>query len=195
MHTTSVSLLERLRQSDTEKCHSFDDLAWQQFVRLYTPLLLSWARKVCPQEQDAVDLLQDVFSVLIRKLPSFVYQHGKSFRSWLRTVTMNKWRERCRANAVPIASDSSHPLESLVDESQAEAFWETEYRQNLVNQAFAIMQADFAPRTWQACWELVAHGKTAPQVAAELGITIGAVYAAKVRVLARLREELKDLLD
>ena len=195
MHTTSMSLLERLRRMDDGEVQSLDEDAWQQFVGLYTPLLLSWARKVCFQEQDAVDLLQDVFSVLVRKLPSFVYQRGKSFRSWLRTVTLNKWRERCRTNKAPITIDSTSRFESIVDESQAEAFWETEFRQNLVNQAFAIMQADFAPQTWKACWELVANEKSAPQVAAELGMTIGSVYAAKVRVMARLREELRDLLD
>ena len=46
------------------------------------------------QEQDAADLVQDVLIVLMRKLPEFHYQPGKSFRGWLRTVLMNKWRDR-----------------------------------------------------------------------------------------------------
>ena len=39
------------------------------------------------------------------------------------------------------------------------------------------------------------QGRAAPDVAAELGISVGAVYAAKTRVLARLRAEFQGLLD
>jgi DNA-directed RNA polymerase specialized sigma24 family protein len=37
-----------------------------------------------------------MFEVLLHKLPEFQYDRQKSFRSWLRTVTMNKWKERGR---------------------------------------------------------------------------------------------------
>ena len=50
MHTTPVSLLQRLRDSA-------DQAAWGRFVRLYTPLLYSWARHVGLQEPDAADLV------------------------------------------------------------------------------------------------------------------------------------------
>jgi RNA polymerase sigma-70 factor (ECF subfamily) len=49
--------------------------------------------------------------------------------------------------------------------------------------------------TWQACWEFVVRDRPAAAVAAELGITVNAVYLAKSRVLRRLREELQGLLD
>jgi RNA polymerase sigma-70 factor (ECF subfamily) len=57
------------------------------------------------------------------------------------------------------------------------------------------MQAEFQPATWKACWALVVEGKNGAQVAAELGMTLDAVYAAKSRVLRRLRRELEGLLD
>src|SRR5581483_8600497 len=70
MHTTSASLLERLRQpSDAD--------AWGRLVRLYTPLLLYWARRLGLQYPDAADLVQDVLVVLVQKLPEFHYQPGK----------------------------------------------------------------------------------------------------------------------
>ena len=49
--------------------------------------------------------------------------------------------------------------------------------------------------TWKACWECVVAGKPAAAVARDLGLTVAAVYAAKSRVLRRLREELGGLLD
>ena len=80
MNTTSFSLLERLRQPS-------DSAAWDRFVELYTPLLFYWGRRAGLQSADAADLVQDVFEVLLRKLPEFQYDRQKSFRSWLRTVT------------------------------------------------------------------------------------------------------------
>src|ERR1041385_5236149 len=99
MHTTAVSLLERLRQPA-------DSTAWEKLVRLYTPLLLYWARRLGLQETDAADLVQDVLIVLVQKLPEFQYQPGKSFRGWLRPVLLNKWRDRrTAATPEPLSSD------------------------------------------------------------------------------------------
>src|SRR5438874_1167415 len=85
MSTTPASLLERLRQP-------FEPEAWARFVSLYTPLIFSWARRVGLQEQDAADLVQEVFVTLLQVLPTFTYDRHRSFRRWLRTVTLNKWR-------------------------------------------------------------------------------------------------------
>ena len=61
-----------------------------RFVELYTPLLYYWARRVGLRRQDAADLVQDVFTLLVRKLPEFTYDRNKRFRAWLRTVTLNR---------------------------------------------------------------------------------------------------------
>jgi RNA polymerase sigma-70 factor (ECF subfamily) len=51
------------------------------------------------------------------------------------------------------------------------------------------------PATWKACWEVAAYGQPAAEVAQELGLTVGAVHAARARVLARLRQELGPMMD
>jgi RNA polymerase sigma-70 factor (ECF subfamily) len=186
MHTTSFSLLERLRQPGETQ-------AWERFVSLYTPLLYYWARKTGVQEADVVDLVQDVFALLLQKLPEFVHDGRRSFRAWLRTVTLNKWRERCRRWAPPIDPDT--PLAEVAAADDAEGFWEAEYRERLVGRALEIMQAEFQPATWQACWQHVVEGRPAAEVAAGLGISANAVYLAKARVLRRLHQELDGLLD
>src|SRR5437588_831842 len=93
MHTTSGSLLERLRQPA-------DQEPWTRLVKLYTPLLFFWARRLGLHDADAADLVQDVFTTLVQKLPGFQYDQNKGFRNWLRTVTLNKWRDRQRRHAV-----------------------------------------------------------------------------------------------
>jgi RNA polymerase sigma-70 factor (ECF subfamily) len=58
-----------------------------------------------------------------------------------------------------------------------------------------VMRAEFEPSTWKACWECVVEGRSAADVGRELGLSPGAVRAAKFRVLCRLRRELDGLLD
>jgi RNA polymerase sigma-70 factor (ECF subfamily) len=184
MNSTSISLLERLRQEP-------DEAAWERFVRLYTPLLLYWARRLGLQDEDAADLVQDVLVVLVRKLPEFQYQRERSFRGWMRTVLMNKWRDRReRGKAIPL--DTSIEPEAAADDDGLD---EREYRLYVIGRALRLMSSEFEPSTWQSCWETVVGGRPVAEVAAELGITVNAVYLAKSRVLARLRQDLKGLLD
>ncbi|WP_020467988.1 RNA polymerase sigma factor [Zavarzinella formosa] len=185
MHTTPVTLLDRLR-------HSPDEAAWRRLVHLYTPLLFSWARRAGMTEHDAADLVQEVLTVLVQILPQFHYDRQGHFRGWLRTITLNKLRDRKRREALVV----NVPMdEDPAAADGADSFWEREYRHELTARALQLMQADFAPTTWKACWEFVAQGRSAADVASELGITENAVYLAKCRILRRLRQELAGLVE
>jgi RNA polymerase sigma-70 factor (ECF subfamily) len=187
MNTTPVSLLEQLRQPAAQG-------AWEVFVRLYTPLLFHWARGLGLQDQDAADLVQDVFTTLVQKLPEFAYDRHRSFRGWLRTITVNKWRDSRRRHAPQPLEPGDEPVAPPAP-SDAKFFAEEEYRRHVLARALELMQTDFQPTTWRAFWEHGVCGRPAAAVAAELGLTVGAVYAAKCRVLDRLRKELQGLLD
>lgn len=189
MHTTSISLIERLREPGQEE-------AWSRLVELYTPLLFFWAHRAGLRDQDAADLVQDVFAVLVQKLPEFLYDRRKSFRGWLRTILTNKWRDRCRRQAAsPVRPGNPAALASVAGPNTVDDFWEDEYRRHLVGRALQLMQAEFQPSTWQACWNLVVLDRSAKEVAADLGMSVDAVYAAKSRVLRRLRQELEGFLE
>jgi RNA polymerase sigma-70 factor (ECF subfamily) len=184
---TPSSLLERLRQTS-------DQGAWERLIQLYSPLICYWARRTGLQDQDVADLTQDVFTLLIRKLPEFADDRHKSFRGWLRTVTLNRWRENCRRKTLPLARGEAN-LEEIAAPRGDDAFWEVEYRQYLTSQALKLIQREFQHTTWKACWEQVVRGRPAAKVADALGITLSAAYAAKSRVLRRLRRELDGLLE
>lgn len=186
MDQTPASLLERLRQPG-------DAAAWSRLVRLFTPLLYSWARRLEPDPQDAADLVQDIFLVLVQKLPQFKYDENKSFRAWLHTVTLNKCRENRRRRSLPGLPAGLEKAEPAAPDV-AQAFEEAEYQQHLLGRAIQVMRAEFEPSTWQACWEFVVSGRSAAEVAAELGISESSVYVTKHRVLKRLRLELDGLL-
>jgi len=186
MDSTPVSLLERVRHRD-------DVTAWTRFVDLYTPVIYGWARRVGLQESDACDLVQDVLAVLLQKMTDFRYDPNRSFRAWLKTVSLNLVRERQRRakeRQLPNASEIC-----LIDSAETEDFWDAEYRCELVRRAIGLMQRDFHPTTWKVCWEVIVEDRPAAQVATQFGINVGAVYAARFRVLTRLREELAGMLD
>jgi len=187
MHSTPASLLARLGQPG-------EQLAWQRFVRLYTPLLFHWTKRLGLQEHDGADLVQDVFALLVRKLPEFAYDPSRRFRGWLWTLTLNKARERQR-RAEPLHFNDGAFAEERTVAPEVDGFIEAEYRAYVVQRALRLMQTEFQDNTWKACWELVVNSRSGEDVARELGLSVGAVYVAKSRVLRRLRQELDGLME
>lgn len=183
MHTTSNTLLNQLRRAGS-------GAAWARFVHLYSRLIYSWLRKAGLQDSDAADVTQDVFVLLMRELPKFDYDGTRSFRGWLRTVTLNKWRDHQKRRGLPIDDAAS-----VGDVPAAgDLLSEREYRKHLIARALELLRPEFRPETWVAFERHGVRGEPAADVARTLGLTVGAVYAAKCRVLARLRAELADAL-
>jgi RNA polymerase sigma-70 factor (ECF subfamily) len=187
MDTTSTSLLRRLRQPQ-------DAAAWQRFVTLYRPLFNAWAKKlhVPPAERD--DLVQEVLAVVLVKLPQFQRRSEGSFRAWLRTLTRHKWLELQRQRT-RLRLGNGQELAGTQTPDHVDQFWQQEFRERLLARALALLKRDFQETTWQAFWEVMVADRSPAEVAASLGLTVGAVHAARFRVLGRLRQELADMLD
>ena len=184
MATTSPSLLHRLRDANSSA-------AWEKFVHLYTPLLIHWIRRLGLGAEESADVSQEVLLLLLVKLPGFRYSPQHSFRAWLRTVTMNKTRDYLRKKQ---AREKYEALAAAIEaEAEQSVFTDQEFRQALSRRALELMKSEFEETTWKACWESSVHGRKAAEIAAELGISINAVYLAKGRVLKRLRAELDGM--
>jgi RNA polymerase sigma-70 factor, ECF subfamily len=183
-HATSASLLERLRNPNEQE-------AWNRFADLYTPLLYYWLRRLGLSENDAADLVQEVFLVLVAKLPTFVYQRDGTFRGWLHALTINKYRELQRRKRLPTV-DGLSDVPARDSQSQVE---EADYRRHIVNEMLHILEDQFPPSTWQYFQAYVVEGQDPQTVAARFKVSVGTVYTAKSKVLTRLREELAGLLE
>lgn len=193
MLTTSPTLLLRFRQGPNQE-------AWDRFVFLYTPFLMHvLVHHLNMREQDVGDVLQQIFLRLHKALPNFTYgaKRGK-FRGYLRKVCFtqfsNWWKKH--KNQRRLAGDGE--LSGLEDSSAAAELtrkWDEEHDCFLVRRARELMEAEFQPTTWKACWEFVYKGRPAKDIADELGITENAVFLAKFRVTRRLKEELEGLLE
>ncbi len=187
MPTTSLSLLELLRQSSHPE-------AWARFVRLYAPLLMTWARQQGFQDADAEDIVQRVLVKVVRLIPGYQREPGQTFRGWLFTICRNECRDvRTRRATHPLPTSAG--LDAVADVPPPDDPDETEYRRRLVRRALELVRPDFTPATWAAFTRFVLQGRRATAVAAELGISANAVYLARNRVLTRLREELAGLLE
>jgi RNA polymerase sigma-70 factor (ECF subfamily) len=166
-------------------------------------LVYYWCRGAQLQPADAADVLQDVFHAVARSLDRFQNDHQRgSFRGWLCRITANKlhdyWREHRRVPRAAGGSTHGQFLEQLADEPislDTDAAPEPEETSLVLQRALEVFQSEFELPTWQAFWRVTIDGRSPADVAAELGITINAVYKAKARVLSRLRAELRPLVD
>lgn len=185
--TTSVTLLRKVSRS---KEHPD---AWDRFTSIYVPLLYRQARGFGLQPDDAADLVQDVLVILVRTLPEFEYLPGRSFRGWLRTVMRNCWHTRLRKRHPVQASDTCISNCSVPD--PLDQLSEEEYARHLVHITLPQLHPFFPPSEWLAFEMYVLQGRPAQEVATTLGVTPATVYAARSKVLRRLREELREYLD
>ena len=190
MTTTSESLLFRLQQDH----NSPDESAWHQFVSLYTPLIFYWARKTGLGQSDASDLVQDVLTLVFQKLPDFKYDASRSFRGWLRTVTLNKYREIYRRKSSRLATASESMLENLAPIEVAESTWDIDYARLLVAKTMELMKDDFAVGTWDALKLVMNDGRSVDDAAEKTGVSSWTIYSARARLMKRLRAELNGLL-
>lgn len=191
MNSTSESLLFRLQTRD-EAAH--DQSAWEQFVNLYTPLIFYWARKTGMGQADASDLVQEVLTIVFQRLPEFRYDKTRSFRGWLRTVTLNKYRESRRKKSSQMSPASGSMLEELAPVQLAQSTWDIDYARLLVAQAMELMKSDFKGQTWNALRKVISDGMTVEQAAEQTGVSPWTIYSAKSRLMNRLRSELDGLL-
>jgi RNA polymerase sigma-70 factor (ECF subfamily) len=191
---TWPSLLLRLRDAR-------DADAWQQFVRLYAPLVYGFARRRGLQDADAADLTQEVLRAVAGAAGRLDYDPRRgSFRGWLFTVVRNKvlnFYERGRRHC-PGSGDTA--VQALLEgrpagaEDEA-ALWELEYRRGLMATALEQVRGDFHGSTWEAFRLTALEGRKPREAARTLGTSVAAVYKAKGRVLARLRDHVRQLQE
>jgi RNA polymerase sigma-70 factor (ECF subfamily) len=182
---TRASLLARLRDPR-------DEAAWSQFVDLYGPLVYGYARKQGLQDADAADLSQDVLLAVAGAVGQLEYDPCRgSFRNWLFTVVRRKLANRRRDRKIRRADNPGPGGQVLLERCPApeeEAEWESEWKQHLFAWACQEVRRAVSEATWQAFWRTAVLGQTGKEVAEQLGLSVPAVYHARSRLLARLRE-------
>jgi RNA polymerase sigma-70 factor (ECF subfamily) len=188
--TTRRSLLLQLRDARNAE-------AWEQFVEIYTPLIYGFCRQHGLQDADAADVSQEVMRAVAQAIGRFEYnpQRGR-FRTWLLTITRNKFRSYlARQRREPHGNGETATLQWLEDQPapEVESGWDTAYHRRLIEVAAEQIRSEVQPSTWEAFRQLVWEERDGKAVAQSLGLSVGAVYIAKTRVLARLKERVRAI--
>jgi RNA polymerase sigma-70 factor, ECF subfamily len=165
---------------------------------VYTPLVYGWARRGGLGDADAADVVQEVFRSVFRHATDFDAQNEQtSFRAWLWAITRNQvrlfYRQRSATQQAQGGTDFIRQLNEYPDwiDDEEEPVTSSE-RRSLLQRTLLVIRGDFDETTWQAFWRLTVENHTTADIAAELGISQGAVRQAKYRVLCRLREEMGE---
>ena len=185
---TRQSLLLRLSKAD-------DETAWPTFVRLYERAIYGFARRRGLQDSDARDVTQQVLIAVHKQIADWDSNPAKgSFRGWIFQVTSNLTMKMLRSKRRQLLEFTPDVTTELAISNDTDpSIFMLEYRRQVFLWAASTIQDRFQPTTWMAFVRTGVEGEPGAKVADDLNMTIGAVYAAKCRVMAQLRETVDQL--
>lgn len=191
---TSLSMLDGMRKQAPEQ--------WERFARVYSPLVREWCRRAAIDPVDTSDVQQEVFRAVAVKIADFRRDKaGDSFHGWLWGITRFKiidhFRKLAKQPKSTGGSSARQRLNQLPD-TLPETWDDASQRSDAItiyNQILGLIKTDFQPHTWQAFWKTAVEQSPAGEVAAELGMTVGAVYNARHKVLRRVRDEFGGVFE
>jgi RNA polymerase sigma factor (sigma-70 family) len=192
--TTNPTLINRL--GDWR-----DHEAWVDFVTRYDPVIRSTSGRYRLDAESTEELCQQVWIDLARRMQTYRYDPGKTFRGWLRRLCQSRAIDLLRkkkANAVKWLEDQ--PAASLLQDASAGIEVDESApseRPLLLRQAEEVQEAvrrRVGERTWQVFWNIAVEGQSVRETSASAGISYYAAFAARKRVGRMLREEGQRLL-
>lgn len=201
---TQLSLILRL---PTSARGQVDQDAWAEFTRAYEPFLYRFACRRGLQDCDARELIQRVLLSVAQSIGRWqpclqeVSSDGGSsensrprFRNWLFTIARNQTINLLKAKRADVGVGGTTQLTRLcssIDPSSNSPCLEDDYRYEMFLWAVAKVKQSVADDTWQAFWKTAVQQEACANVAADLGLSLGSVYAARSRVLAKLKAQIQ----
>lgn len=179
-----------------------DQTAWDEFVQIYHPVIYRTARYRGLQDADAMDVAQGVLMSVGKALATRPHDPARArFRTWLTTVTRNAAVNAMRGKRHDRASGDSgvrEVLHAVADTNlppgeDDDEVLEREYQKELFRVAASRIESEFAQDTWQAFWRTTVEGQSIAEVAADLHKQVGSVYAARSRIIRRLKTAIAEL--
>lgn len=159
-------------------------------------MLRAWLNPARLQATDHDDVVQNILSVLFRKLPDYDHNGRKgAFRRWLRQIVTHLLQEFHRAAGRQVVGGEELLAELQYPGSELNLRWQQEHDAHLMWGLLDFVRDEFTPTTWDAFRRTALEGEPAPEVALALRLTVNAVHIARSRVLARLRREADDFLE
>jgi RNA polymerase sigma factor (sigma-70 family) len=189
---TRASLLVRIKDPR-------DNHAWNQFAEVYLPMVHRYCLRRGLQDADATDASQDVMNAVSRAVAKFEYDpaHG-SFRDWLFVVVRSKLNNFFHKQARRERGTGRTSMQQILSAQPAAEEtiqWDDDCRRQLFEWAAKRARAEFKDSTWKAFYMSAVEAKPTGEITRATGLSAGAIYIAKSRVLARLRQLVAELGD
>jgi RNA polymerase sigma factor (sigma-70 family) len=187
---TRQSLIVKLRDPA-------NSAAWSEFVALYEPLVYRLARRKGLQDADSKDLAQEVFRAVAGAVDRWDPARG-SFRGWISRIARNLMINFLTRAGNQVRGSGATSIQELLEahpqeDPAATEVFDYEYKRQLFQSAAASVRGEFTPATWQAFWQTAIENRPPQAVAQALGLSLGSVYVARSRVLARIRRRVQTL--
>ena len=165
--------------------------AWQEFIDLYEPLVVRFARRRGLQEADAREIAQNVFISVAKAVDRWQpdRERGK-FRAWLFRIARNQlinWvakQTRGRGTGRTSVQDAIERIDISPREQEA---LEMDYRREMFRLAAAHVRESFSTTSWSAFWRTSVLGESIDSVSTSLNMSHGAIYIARSRITARIK--------
>lgn len=187
---TSESLIVRVQDPSNQP-------AWDQFEQLYRPVIFRIARAKGLQHSDALDLVQHVLMSVAAAIGRYEKQSGGiRFRNWLNRVTRNAILKALSRGPRDLAAGGSQILDVLSEvpaDSSTDELIELEYRREVYVRAAARVREEVREDTWLAFEITVLQEVSIDAAAKRLDMSTGSIYAARSRIMRRLRIAVNEL--
>jgi RNA polymerase sigma factor (sigma-70 family) len=178
-----------------------DHEAWIDFVTRYDPVIRLSCRRFELDPETTEELCQRVWIDLARRMQSFRYDPGKTFRGWLRRLCQSRAIDLVRKRKVDaLHSLEDHPASLLAEEAVDEvdgdeaAGSDRPILLRLAEEVQDSVRQRIDERTWQVFWKIAVLGQTVREASDAAGMSYYAAFAARKRVGRMLREAGQRLL-
>lgn len=177
--------------------------AWGEFAQLYQPVVYRLARQRGFQHADAEELVQEVMLAVARAIERFAPEKDgeagrRRFRDWLHRIARNLMVNFLTRRKHQVWGSGKTDMQRLLEaecdaDSPVTQMFEVEFRRQAFRQAADLVRQDVSESTWQAFWQSTIEDRPAGEVARELNMSVGSVYIARSRVMARLRVHVREI--
>lgn len=187
---TNKSLLDAVRDSPESE-------AWFRMVSIYDPLIAGWLRRIGISESEVPDITQEVLCAVVEKIPEFQH-NGKTgaFRNWLKRITYFRCQRFWENRKSKVKDNALLSLAELEDpKSELSRQWDLEHDQYVLERILQLIETDFSKTAMQSFRRTAINGEKPADVAVDLSINIAQIYKYRFRIMKRLMNEAKGLVD
>ena len=177
-----------------------DQQAWHEFAQIYMPVVYRLAVRKGLQHADAEDLAQQVLTAVSKAIDRWqVDPERAKFRTWLHRIAQNLIINALTRAKPDRGSGDTRTLEHLGHQaapSEADSeLVRTEFRREVFRWAANQIRPEFRGPTWEAFWLTAVENLSVEEVSNRLQLSCGAIYAARSRIMRRLKEKVSEFDD